>query len=49
VVRSAWPVIKIIITSAHKSAANTKGDAFFDKPYDPATVVHRTKQLLLLA
>ena len=45
-VRSTWPAIKIIITSAHQSASNVRGDAFFGKPYDPAMVVDRTTQLL---
>ena len=45
-VRANWPAIKIIVASAHPSECNGRGDAFFDKPYDPASVVLRTKQLL---
>src|SRR5881392_3025453 len=35
-VRTNWPAIKIIIASAHPSECKGRGDAFFDKPYDPA-------------
>lgn len=48
VVRSIRPELKIIVASGHLPtlpASNTV-DAFFGKPYDPARVVQRVKELL---
>src|SRR5262245_21331526 len=45
-VRSTWPTIKIIITSAHNPASSVKVGAFFGKPYDPARVIDRATKLL---
>ena len=45
-VHATWPAIKIIITSAHRPDRNDKGHVFISKPYDLASVVQRTRQLL---
>lgn len=48
VVRSHWPKLKMIVASGQ--APNWPGpnlaDGFFGKPYDPARVVTRVKELL---
>jgi CheY-like chemotaxis protein len=48
IVRSNWPRLKIIVASAQAPAWPAPGlaDAFIGKPYDPARVVRRVKELL---
>ena len=43
-----WPDLKIVIVSGHLpvSADSDSIDAFFGKPYDPAKVAGRLKELL---
>jgi two-component system, response regulator PdtaR len=45
-VRSNWPSVKIIMTSAHMVEGDLVADAFFGKPYDVASVIECTKTLL---
>jgi two-component system, response regulator PdtaR len=46
-VRSHYPQIKIVLTSAHLPKSDwTEHDGFFPKPYDPATIVRHIKTLL---
>jgi CheY-like chemotaxis protein len=48
VVRSNWPELKVIVASgqAPRWPAPNLADGFFGKPYDPARVVRRVKELL---
>jgi two-component system, response regulator PdtaR len=47
---AGWPALKIVVTSAHVRAADGDDDdnvdAFFGKPYDPAMVATRIRELL---
>jgi len=46
-VHAAWPSLKIVVASAHVQAADSDTvDAFFGKPYDPAMVAARIRELL---
>jgi two-component system, response regulator PdtaR len=46
-VHAEWPGLKIVVASAHmQAAAGDTIDAFFGKPYDPAIVATRIRELL---
>ena len=47
VVRSAYPAIKIVLTSGRVAAVNDAGhDGFFPKPYDAAQIIRYIRELL---
>jgi CheY-like chemotaxis protein len=46
-VHAVWPDLKIVVASAHAHSADSDNvDAFFGKPYDPARVATRIRELL---
>lgn len=46
-VHAIWPGLKIVVVSAHMQAVDGDTiDAFFAKPYDPARVATRIRELL---
>lgn len=46
-IRSEYPAIKIILTSAHLSEAGwAQHDGFFHKPYDVAEIIRHLKSLI---
>ncbi len=49
--RSKWPRVKIVVASAEAPVWPAPGlaDSFIGKPYDPARVVRRVKELLAIA
>jgi CheY-like chemotaxis protein len=45
-VRSQYPLIKIVLTSAHTPKLEAEYDGFFPKPYVPTTIIRHIKSLL---
>ena len=48
-VRGRWPPVKIIVTSGHVKVTEESlpaGALFLPKPYEPAEITHRVRQML---
>jgi CheY-like chemotaxis protein len=48
-VRGRWPPVKIIVTSGHIKLTDERlpaGALFLPKPYDPAQIIHKVRELL---
>jgi len=48
-VRGRWPPVKIIVTSGHVKVIEESlpaGALFLPKPYEPAEITHRVRQML---
>jgi CheY-like chemotaxis protein len=48
-VRGRWPPVKIIVTSGHVKVTEESlpaGALFMPKPYDPAEIIHKVRELI---
>jgi CheY-like chemotaxis protein len=51
-VRGRWPPVKIIVTSGHIKVTEDSlpaGALFMSKPYDPAEITHKIRELIAAA